>query len=158
VTFLAQDAESFCEGRYDLITSFETLEHLRRRSSLLLNLSRMLKPSGTLVVSTPNKAVTSPLRPANRPTNPWHVFEYTQRGFLRELRRARFELRELHGQIFLPWCFRLEPYTALAWFLYRKLGLFKGLYPQPAVVRPLSVGTAAILVAVASPSSLRPNR
>ncbi|MBT2640069.1 class I SAM-dependent methyltransferase [Bacillus sp. ISL-41] len=40
-------------GMFDAIISFETLEHLEEERQFLANLYNMLKPGGTLVLSTP---------------------------------------------------------------------------------------------------------
>ncbi|GAA0501562.1 hypothetical protein GCM10008986_31310 [Salinibacillus aidingensis] len=40
-------------GQFDTITSFETLEHIAEEESLLNNYYELLRPGGTLLVSTP---------------------------------------------------------------------------------------------------------
>jgi 2-polyprenyl-3-methyl-5-hydroxy-6-metoxy-1,4-benzoquinol methylase len=40
-------------GTFDTITSFETLEHVEEEEQFLSNIYNMLKPNGTLVISTP---------------------------------------------------------------------------------------------------------
>ncbi|NEY73818.1 class I SAM-dependent methyltransferase [Bacillus mesophilus] len=40
-------------GTFDAITSFETLEHVEEEEQFLANIFNMLKPNGTLVISTP---------------------------------------------------------------------------------------------------------
>ena len=40
-------------GKFDLIISFETIEHLKDDQIFLTNLYNMLKPDGTLILSTP---------------------------------------------------------------------------------------------------------
>lgn len=40
-------------GRFDTILSFETIEHVRDEKQFLANMHEMLKPGGTLVLSTP---------------------------------------------------------------------------------------------------------
>lgn len=40
-------------GMFDTITSFETYEHIKEEKELMENYYRLLKPGGTLVVSTP---------------------------------------------------------------------------------------------------------
>jgi hypothetical protein len=49
---------------------------------------RLLKPGGQLLLSTPNKAVTSPEGP---PSNPWHAREYLLPDLLALIRDAAFE-------------------------------------------------------------------
>ncbi|MDT8389864.1 MAG: class I SAM-dependent methyltransferase [Lentisphaeria bacterium] len=42
------------EGQFDLIVSFETIEHVENAQQLLHEFSRLLKPDGKLLISTPN--------------------------------------------------------------------------------------------------------
>lgn len=73
----------FCDGSFEIVTSFETIEHLSSRSEFLLELDRVLSPTGKIFISTPNAAYTKPVN--GRPSNPFHVFEYTPTEFLAEL-------------------------------------------------------------------------
>jgi predicted SAM-dependent methyltransferase len=65
------------EGSFDLITCFETVEHVHESAALLDNLNRALKPGATLVISTPNEDVL----PFKNFKNPYHVRHYTPREF-----------------------------------------------------------------------------
>ncbi|MGP4108006.1 class I SAM-dependent methyltransferase [Virgibacillus sp. L01] len=40
-------------GQFDCILSFETIEHVEEESQFLANIYQMLKPGGTLILSTP---------------------------------------------------------------------------------------------------------
>lgn len=63
-------------GQFDTILSFETLEHIAAETQFLLNLYQMLKPGGTLVISTPFG------RGRGKPTNePFHVHQLTINEF-----------------------------------------------------------------------------
>src|SRR4030095_14399700 len=44
----------FEDKSFDLITSFETLEHFHERTAFLAELHRVLRPNGLLLLSTPN--------------------------------------------------------------------------------------------------------
>lgn len=71
-----------CEAAgFDAVVSFETIEHLDPDREFVAELHRVLRPGGTLLLSTPNKGVNSPDGP---PSNPWHVREYLLED-LREL-------------------------------------------------------------------------
>ncbi|MFI4914938.1 MAG: methyltransferase domain-containing protein [Phycisphaerales bacterium JB060] len=45
---------------YDLAASFETIEHVENATGLVAELHRILKPGGTLVISTPNRIGPTP--------------------------------------------------------------------------------------------------
>ncbi len=45
---------------YDLAASFETIEHVENATGLIAELHRILKPGGTLVISTPNRIGPTP--------------------------------------------------------------------------------------------------
>ena len=77
----------------DLVTSFETIEHIDDPGKFLDECARVLDPPGTLIVSTPNRPVYSP-GPAR---NPYHRKELDEREFL-DLIRARFREVRLHTQ------------------------------------------------------------
>ena len=62
------------EEAFDVVTSFEVLEHLERADEYLSEVDRVLKSDGTFLVSTPNALVTMPI--GGRPKNPYHVHEY----------------------------------------------------------------------------------
>jgi ubiquinone/menaquinone biosynthesis C-methylase UbiE len=66
---------------FDAIVSFETIEHVTADRELLGEFRRVLKPGGTLLLSSPNAAATLG---ASAAANPWHVREYSL-GELRTL-------------------------------------------------------------------------
>ena len=61
------------DASFDTVVSFETIEHIDPDRRFIAELRRVLRPGGQLILSTPNKDVTSPDGP---PPNPWHVREY----------------------------------------------------------------------------------
>jgi ubiquinone/menaquinone biosynthesis C-methylase UbiE len=65
----------FADESFDVVTSFETLEHLHDRHGFLVELRRVLKQGGLLILSTPNANYTEPVD--GRPKNRFHVHEYT---------------------------------------------------------------------------------
>lgn len=76
----------------DVVCSFETIEHLQDRDAFLAEVVRVLRPGGTLLVSTPQARETT-LQPAN----PHHHVEYSRQDF-EELLRRFFTGVELFGQ------------------------------------------------------------
>ena len=101
----------FAPANFDLITSFETIEHLEKndRQKYLENLRSWLKPGGTLLLSTPNKRITSPW--TQKPLNKYHILEFTLAGLESELSRY-FDIEKILGQRLIP-----KIYT---YFLVRK--------------------------------------
>jgi SAM-dependent methyltransferase len=76
-SFLQGRCESlpFADGVFDLVIAFEVIEHLERWGDLLAEARRVLRPSGALLVSTPNKAFYAESRDKAGP-NPFHVHEF----------------------------------------------------------------------------------
>ena len=73
----------FDDRQFDVVLSFEVVEHLDQVDRYLAELRRVLRPGGTCVVSTPNKRWFSDGLPA--PRNPYHVREYYPAEFARLL-------------------------------------------------------------------------
>ncbi|MGH9929889.1 MAG: class I SAM-dependent methyltransferase [Pyrinomonadaceae bacterium] len=65
--------------RFSTVVCLEVFEHVRDYEALLRESVRVLKPGGTLVLSTPNKLVWSPH--SERPINPWHFWEFNREDF-----------------------------------------------------------------------------
>jgi len=70
----------FDDGAFDLVTSFELIEHLTDWRSLLVQARRVLHPGGMFVVSTPNKLYYAEARGASGP-NPFHAHEFEYAEF-----------------------------------------------------------------------------
>jgi SAM-dependent methyltransferase len=81
------------DASIDLVTSFETLEHVPDARALLFELRRSLRPAGRLVLSTPNRA----FGPPERHQNPFHVREFTADELL-ELVGEAFSDVQLYAQ------------------------------------------------------------
>jgi hypothetical protein len=86
--------DAFAEASFDLILSFETLEHVHEQERLLDGFARLLAPGGLLLVSTPDKRTYTDL---TGEVNPHHVRELYRDEF-EALLAARFPVRRLYGQ------------------------------------------------------------
>ncbi len=64
---------------FDAIVSFETIEHTWCPTEFLLELNRVLKDDGMLIISTPNKRFHS--HGKRRPWNPFHKVEFYPNEF-----------------------------------------------------------------------------
>ncbi|MBP6595872.1 MAG: methyltransferase domain-containing protein, partial [Arenimonas sp.] len=82
------------DASFDLIVSFETLEHVHAQERMLDGFARLLAPGGLLLVSTPDKHAYSDL---TGEVNPHHVRELYRPEF-EALLQARFPARRLFGQ------------------------------------------------------------
>jgi len=80
----ACEALPFADASFDLMTAFEVIEHLDRWGELLSEANRVLKPSGVLLVSTPNRDYYAESRGAAGP-NPFHRHEFDYEEFRRAL-------------------------------------------------------------------------
>ena len=94
VEFRVEDlqAMSLPDRSFDVVCSFETLEHVPDRGAFLGEVARVLRDDGTLVLSTPRVDVTT-----EAPDNPHHFVEYSRRDF-EALLAGHFEHIELFGQ------------------------------------------------------------
>ncbi|MBN1824050.1 MAG: class I SAM-dependent methyltransferase [Endomicrobiales bacterium] len=82
------------ENKYDVIVSFETIEHVPDYKKALHSIFESAVQGGLLVVSSPNRMVTSSgLRSLEgKPYNRHHLREFTCEELSRELTNAGFEV------------------------------------------------------------------
>ena len=59
IRYLAGELASLDLGQFDLVTSFEVIEHVADKRAFLEQLAASLKPDGLLVMSTPNRTAAS---------------------------------------------------------------------------------------------------
>jgi ubiquinone/menaquinone biosynthesis C-methylase UbiE len=91
VELMPDAALPFGDGEFDLVLCAETIEHVRDVQLLLSELRRVLKPGGTLALTTPaNRA----LMPPPDPLSP-HLRFLTRGSLRRLLDEFGFELRSL---------------------------------------------------------------
>lgn len=64
----------------DLITSFETIEHIERQDEMIREFVRLLRPNGLLIVSSPDRTIYSEKTGYK---NPFHVHELVHGQFVR---------------------------------------------------------------------------
>ena len=78
----------------DLVVSFETIEHLDEHKAMMAEIKRVLRPSGVLLISSPDKKEYSILRNYR---NPFHVRELFKEEF-EDLIEAYFKNQALLSQ------------------------------------------------------------
>lgn len=79
----------FRDGSFDVVGSFQVIEHLERPERFLGEAARVLRPGGRLLLSTPNRLTSFS-------ENPYHLREYTP-DELHELVRPWFSSVEILG-------------------------------------------------------------
>lgn len=83
---------------FDVVTCFETIEHVQSQEKAFMELKAVLKPMGLLIISTPNRKLTSPGKSINdQPANLFHTKEYLTREFISALEHY-FYILEIYGQ------------------------------------------------------------
>ncbi len=83
---------TYADSEFDVICSFETIEHLPNIPAYLQEVVRLLKPTGVYIVSTPQVAKTN-----NIPDNPYHYIEFCRSDF-EALLKQYFGDIEIYGQ------------------------------------------------------------
>lgn len=120
---------NFEDQTYDVVVSFETIEHIPDGKLWLAEAHRVLKDDGLLIISTPHRELSSPGRPRAKPLHPFHCFEYTQEEFLEELEEL-FSVVEVYGQsLHSMWKFKLTSKMSnwkwgkrlLSWWMKRRM-------------------------------------
>jgi SAM-dependent methyltransferase len=129
----------FADAAFDVILSFQVIEHILDTNAYLEEIHRVLKPGGIFIVATPDRY--SRLLPGQRPWNRFHVTEYSCSSLVKLL-SARFpeplilrmsgtravidaELKRTRRLMWLtlPFTFPFVP----DWFRVRGLDFLKGL-------------------------------
>jgi 2-polyprenyl-3-methyl-5-hydroxy-6-metoxy-1,4-benzoquinol methylase len=82
------------DGQFDVVVSFETIEHHDKHEEMMAEIKRVLRPGGLLIISSPDKLFYSD-KPGTR--NPFHVKELYKEEF-RSLLTATFNNVQLYRQ------------------------------------------------------------
>lgn len=104
--YIQGDAQSlpFDDGVFDVVVSFETIEHVPRPDLVLREFKRVLAPGGLLIISTPDQPVYSP---SGSEPNPYHLFEWTRSEFHTAIaevfaNQLLLEQRAMAGSVIAP--------------------------------------------------------
>lgn len=95
--FLTNDVMkiNFSNEMFDIVTSFETIEHLTKPEIFLEKISKVLKNNGKLFLSTPNWELSP--KDSGKPINKFHVKEYSKKE-LEEMLLPYFSKVNILGQ------------------------------------------------------------
>lgn len=121
---------NFPDESFDVVTSFQFIEHLEARLAFIKEAYRVLKPNGTLLLSTPNVK-------RSLARNPFHVHEYTFDEMKSEIASAfkEFELFGLAGNEKVEEYYRKNAEWAKRVLKWDILGLHK-ILPASLLVKP----------------------
>lgn len=100
VEYRTMDAEriDFPNESFDMVVSFETIEHIERPEVFLAKLKNVVKKGGVCIFSTPNRNISNPgTSLSDKPVNPFHVREYVLDEFL-DLLKKYFVVEDIYGQ------------------------------------------------------------
>jgi ubiquinone/menaquinone biosynthesis C-methylase UbiE len=98
ITFRQADATNldFLKDKsFDLVVSFETIEHISDYRKFVSEVERVLRDDGIALISTPNKRYSSP--GLEKPKNPFHVIEFYQKDY-ELLLNEKFKDIDMWGQ------------------------------------------------------------
>jgi cyclopropane fatty-acyl-phospholipid synthase-like methyltransferase len=101
ITFLQKDLFDIdYQDEFDIVTSFETIEHVKDDKLALKKLRAALRNNGILIMSTPNRKITSPSCKTidDKPENEFHYREYTLREFRDLVSSSGFKIKAILGQ------------------------------------------------------------
>jgi ubiquinone/menaquinone biosynthesis C-methylase UbiE len=134
----------FPDQYFNKIVSFETLEHTGQYREMVAEFARVLKTGGQLILSTPNREVSSP---DGIIVNPYHIQEFTfeelkqiletsfsavglsgQRNIRYDKKSIRRSIGKIFEKLFLSFGIRKLPYSWRSGFM--KLFFGYPLYPQ----------------------------
>jgi 2-polyprenyl-3-methyl-5-hydroxy-6-metoxy-1,4-benzoquinol methylase len=71
---------------FDLIVSYQVIEHVPNVNKYLKKLKRLLLPEGILIISTPDRRYR--LNDGQKPWNEYHLREYDRAGFTNEIAKV----------------------------------------------------------------------
>lgn len=97
-TFICNNIEklSFENNIFDLVVSFETIEHVENYNHAISEIKRVLKPDGLLIISTPNKLNFSD---KNNYKNYFHTKEFYENEFMDLLQTQFTYCKLLHQEM-----------------------------------------------------------
>jgi SAM-dependent methyltransferase len=99
IAFACMDCQrlAFSGAQFDLLVCFEVFEHMGDQDGFLRECLRVMRPGGTLILSTPNVSTAEVHMRSIGQTNPFHIAMLDLDGFQSALRR-RFSSVDVYAQ------------------------------------------------------------
>ena len=94
------------DGSVDVVVNFQVIEHLWDQPQFVAECLRVLRPSGLLLMSTPNRVTFTP--GSDTPINPFHTRELNARELTELLESAGFTLEAMAGVFHGPTLAKLD--------------------------------------------------
>jgi SAM-dependent methyltransferase len=131
------EAIPIADGSFDVVTSFETIEHLPHPDRFLDECVRVLKPGGIIIVSTPNRGIYR----EGISGNPFHISELTEAEFnsLLGQRFRKYRLYTQHPVRAAWWSFRSLASDSCPWSRLRHFGRLRRLLQRAFCPEVLSL-------------------
>jgi ubiquinone/menaquinone biosynthesis C-methylase UbiE/spore maturation protein CgeB len=85
---------SFADATFDVVVSFETIEHVENQENMLAEFYRVLKPQGKLYISSPDREI---ITEKAHTENHFHINELSKKEFVAKLKK-NFSIEKLYGQ------------------------------------------------------------
>lgn len=95
----------FEDDSFDVVSSFQVIEHLDDLSAYLGEIARVVKPGGSVLFTTPNRDIR--LDPGMKPWNKFHVTEFTSES-LGALLKPYFAEVKIRGLFAEPALYEIE--------------------------------------------------
>lgn len=121
LSFAQGDARSLPlpDATFDVVTSFETIEHFDRQDDFVRGVKRVLRPDGMFVVSTPDRDLYSQ---PNSPPNSFHVHELSRDEFRGLLQQHFRHVQVMLQRSFLGSVLTTEPPASLPPQIFERRG------------------------------------
>ena len=127
----------FPEGHFDVLTSFETIEHVENPVEFLKKLKYLAHSDSILLMSTPNGIVTKYNNES--PRNPYHLEEYSKSEMEEMFVKSGWKIKEYRGQYIMNSDEELNKYRLFIknyWSFLKNVKRFGILYRILAKILP----------------------
>jgi SAM-dependent methyltransferase len=85
----------FASESVDVVATLQVIEHVWNHREFVAECLRVLRPGGSLMVTTPNRLTFSP--GLDEPVNPFHTKEFTAAELVELLVKSGFDVTSVHG-------------------------------------------------------------